>query len=97
MTEPSGWWQVEAPCPCAPLPFISVPVGAGLGRQLGPSCVYPDPAEAGTNCGSLGRSKHVSRGQLKAASDIDLQQSPSQDTPEPTQRVQSNWLTKRKI
>lgn len=47
------------------------------------------PEEAGTNCGSLHSSKQVAQGYAQAASDISLQQSPSQEVSEPKHPVAS--------
>lgn len=66
---------------CRPAPRLEA------GTQLGPSHPHPGPAEEATNCRSHGSSRHVARGQVQAASGIDLFRSPSKESPEPTHPV----------
>lgn len=62
--------EADAECfgTCADLPQGPVLVTAGLGAQLGPSCIQPSPAEAA-----------ITVDQAPAASDTGLHHSPSQN------------------
>ena len=80
------WGTIGTFADLHPYPVL---VKADLGVQLGPSYVYPAPAEAATNYELLCSSKQVAQSQSLAAPDIGLHQSSSQKATEPKQPVAS--------